>query len=548
MTEKSKVSLRSVQEMIAPSTFQACLESHGLYHSRQFVLRLSPVNHDHIAKFSGRDVVNMSDIEDAELKAYSTYIHENIHWWQHKGSISGFIRSMSYVSFFHNNFFNVKTLASHVGLKKPLFTWWNDESVRGYYSNTEVDKLANHVINDFMDVEFYLAQSYNPDLLKGIVRNEYFVSQAHSALTTYSLVVNDLSSSICNDDGTFPSTTFWDCEFKRCRENVIAGHNLDAGVYLPPLGLLDVLEGQARMIQLQYLRFRFGGNSLESARREGYLEGEYGKAFDFFLSFTEVEEPADIDAPLVAMFLLICDISLNPDEGFASQISDFENFHNNVDPGYRFMVLCQSFKILGDDVKYSIEDYSKDEYISVSSALCSICGYASPYEISLRISNWSENSPSVSILMGEYSTFKFGQPNSVSRMLFSEFIEFNKDKFISPEFFCWPGIWLSGDKSDVFQPKWMKHLALFSDSGDSSTIIPRCIDGREDDAVETAFNDFYNALILLDLLRQWIISPGCFDTELDWLKDTGDKDEFSAAVISIFEKNFDIKFSEFDFF
>ena len=77
-----------------PDDLKACLNAHGLYSPFRFVLRLSPETHRRIAALPTGIVTEKLD--PADLRAFSTYLHETIHWWQHVGSTAGFLVSLSY--------------------------------------------------------------------------------------------------------------------------------------------------------------------------------------------------------------------------------------------------------------------------------------------------------------------------------------------------------------------------------------------------------------------------------------------------------------------
>ena len=73
--------------------FPAILNVRGLYSTTEFVLRLSPRIHQLIdAVPSG--VYSTDDLDAEIIQAFSTYLHETIHWWQHIGSTSGLVRSI----------------------------------------------------------------------------------------------------------------------------------------------------------------------------------------------------------------------------------------------------------------------------------------------------------------------------------------------------------------------------------------------------------------------------------------------------------------------
>ena len=68
----------------SPGDLNACLNARGLYNPFQFVLRLSPQVHRRLEALPN-GMVAMSGIDFEGLQAFSTYLHETIHWWQHAG-------------------------------------------------------------------------------------------------------------------------------------------------------------------------------------------------------------------------------------------------------------------------------------------------------------------------------------------------------------------------------------------------------------------------------------------------------------------------------
>ncbi|MBE9640628.1 hypothetical protein [Salipiger mangrovisoli] len=65
------------------TVFEATIDTHGTYTTEHFVLRLSPRAHELVDAITRQET---DDYETAELyQAYSTYLHETIHWWQHVG-------------------------------------------------------------------------------------------------------------------------------------------------------------------------------------------------------------------------------------------------------------------------------------------------------------------------------------------------------------------------------------------------------------------------------------------------------------------------------
>ncbi|MEO3477896.1 hypothetical protein AAFO90_09475, partial [Phaeobacter sp. CAU 1743] len=102
MTEKSATSFvlnhdrlaSASDDYAAEPTFKACLNAHGMYETMRFVLRLSPRNHELMERIESNEFETSAAPADV-VQAYSTYIHETIHWWQHVGSTSGLLFSLS---------------------------------------------------------------------------------------------------------------------------------------------------------------------------------------------------------------------------------------------------------------------------------------------------------------------------------------------------------------------------------------------------------------------------------------------------------------------
>lgn len=536
----------SIVDIGSPKSFNACLNAHGLYSPERFVLRLSPRNHELIAVTVDSKGLRRGELSDECLQAISTYLHETIHWWQHKGSTSGYIRSALYLSKTHDNLSHIFKLSSLVGPKKSIYKWWHIKQHEGSLSGTEIEKAANVIVNNFLDASFYLSATHDPELLKKIATNNYFECLAHCYFIAYEQVLNDLHMNVDDDNKILPNKELWESKFLELRNNKINGHYHGSPIGLTRLGMLQILEGQARFIQLQFLAFSNSELKLNQVRSQGFLADPYGTAFNIFLELTNSQEPDDINSPLVALFLLICDIAINPSSGFPFDISSFENFHLDNDPGYRFMMLCVAVDKNLPHLKSSIANYSKSDYLAAAHALCQVCGYDSPMKIFEAVAEWENKQPLVGKLMKEHEDFKFGPPNLATRVLLAEFIAFAKDKVERPEFFCWPGAWLAGSRADEdVQKLWLNHLALFSDTADSKTIVARKVDGREIENVNATFQNFYVNVMICDMMHQWVLSDGPFRLKYDWLAEGGDYEKMENFAKNVFFKQFKRRIEEF---
>ena len=70
--------------------------SHGLYNSFPIVLRLLPEIHRKLAALP-TGIVTDQQVQFDGFQAFSTYLHETIHWWQRVGSTIGLMLSLSFL-------------------------------------------------------------------------------------------------------------------------------------------------------------------------------------------------------------------------------------------------------------------------------------------------------------------------------------------------------------------------------------------------------------------------------------------------------------------
>jgi hypothetical protein len=84
-------------------TLNATLKAHGLYSSFQYVLRLSPAVHRKLAEVGG-GIKTSGEVGFDGVQAFSTLLHETVHWWQHVGSTYGLMLSLTYPTQAHANY------------------------------------------------------------------------------------------------------------------------------------------------------------------------------------------------------------------------------------------------------------------------------------------------------------------------------------------------------------------------------------------------------------------------------------------------------------
>jgi hypothetical protein len=527
--------------------FDSLINAHGMYETLKFVLRLSPRNHELVDSITSSESY-IGEISSDALQAYSTYLHETIHWWQHVGSTSGLLLSLSYLGQTHSNIESLKEVISKFGPKKPLKRWADKTLLsEGPMAQAKLAD-ANIAVNNALDIEYYRAYALNPKrTIHALIEKVHFESIGHGYAIAYGQLNSMLSVTFDLDFEFLPKVKGWDQEFRRLTSKNHEGHYWRSPVRVPPVGLQAIYEGQARFIQLQFLeRSRQNVPSVLEWREMGYLSGVYVEAFESFLNLSESEWPTSIDDPIVGLFLLICDLAINPTRAFPFEIVCFEDFIGDVDVGVRFAVLSAAVAQL-PHLRSSIQSYSYDDYVRVADELTSTVGYDHPLEALEAISDWAENSHGLRQLMIEYEKFDFGLENFPVRVFFSHYVEFARDKLSNPEFFCWPGAWKAGVNIGPDTTKlWLRHLSLFTDRPDKSGIFPRLRRDRDEAAVKKTFENFYGATAIYDLTRQWILLDGEFRADYSWLFENYSQQESDIWANDSFKKIYGIDLSDFE--
>lgn len=521
--------------------FAATLKGHGLYNTFQFVLRLSPAVHRKLASLPN-GIVNSGATDLEGLQAFSTYLHETVHWWQHIGSTYGLMLSMTYPAHSHANYAHLKNLIAEVGFKKPIRKLAGFLPGGGYGTPSG---LVNIIINNHFDMEAFRGLTVSPLSANKIVRSPRFENLGHAYSIAYGNVISQLARVSDREFNVIPHPKEWSKHFRELREAKKEGYYYGSPISLYPIGAYEIFEGQARMAQLQYLHFATGGRfEIETAEQMRMLDGVYGKALADFLQLSELEQPPSLDHSTVGLFLLFCDIALNPGSGFPFPLVHFPSFIRDIEPGARFVSLCRLARLKHPEVMDVIRDYSRQEYEVVSQKLCKAMVEHSPLEVAREFCQWCkclEFTP----LMSEYDSFSFDKANVAVRIVFSHFLAFMRDKLVRPEFFCWPGAWMAGKRvSPEIAALFDRHGALFVDKEDDDGVYPRLQSGQSESDVQETFDAFYAHNVIFDLTRQWITQPGPFRYDYRWLTQKGSDAEIREFAERTFESVYGLRPSQ----
>jgi hypothetical protein len=519
--------------------FSAVYNANGLYATLQFVLRLSPRVHRTLSNFSPGITTNGA-IGFEGAQAMSTLLHETIHWWQHIGSTYGFILSLNYPIQSHCAHTDLKRLVEEDGFKKTVAAQANVLNLRGPTGFGTTAGRANTIINNHYDLLAFRAFTLGPQTAKKVVENNLFENVGHSFHMTYAHTINHLASTVDRDFKIFPHPKEWVDGFSALRDKKVEGYYYGSPIALCSVGSREIFEGQACFAQLQYLSNACGHRlTLDDFRSLGMLHGVYFRAFEEFLRLTESDMPRNVNDPLVGLFMLVCDLAINPASGFPLPVMNFESFIWDVNPGGRFTLFCRLIALEFPDLKIAVKNYNRTEYEEIGARLCEAAKEAPPLSISRFFGRWFAPGGPLSNLRGEYQSYIFEPANFVLRYLFAHFLAFQEDKFKRPEFFCWPGAWMAGERVDeTVAELFDKHGALFVDREDDDAVFPRLQRGREEPVVGRAFDTFYQHAVLFDLIDQWISRSGPFRYDIDWLKPSASPEQMKEFLRGNFKAAF----------
>lgn len=531
-----------------PSEFYSCWNARGLYNPLQFVLRLRPDIHRALNS-APEGIVIRNQLSEEQFYAFSTCLHENIHWWQHVGSITGLLLSLIYPAQSHLNHKHLTAILSDLGPVKSIRDY-NLLNAKPHDEESQLDRNINIALNNWHDIEFYRWLIIDPKNIDGRINDPYFECVGHSYEVAIAAVLWLFSSTVDPDLEVFPDPRAWESRLQQLRDAQALGFYYRSPIHLPPIGAKEIFEGQARFSQLQYLYLSSGRTiSWGDFDRRGMFTELYIDAFQHFLNIAGLERPSELDDPVVGLFLLVCDISINPAECFVEDLVDFERLVDVHDPGFRFIKLCLAIKDDISSFRSCITDYSATEYWQISDLLCSSAGFTSPRTLLQTVASWPSKLESIAKLLDEDKTFNFAQGNLPVRVFLARFIRFQIDKLATPEFFCWPGTWMTTAKEDGIAPEralalFEEHRAIFLDREDGD-VYPRTFIDRDENAIQETFQNFYSWVAVYELTRQWLVGKGEFNYDFSWLTSKYSSSEMEDWASSKFKSVFGISTAEF---
>jgi hypothetical protein len=517
----------------------------GIYNTMHFAVKLRPDIQRALDAISA-GIHTAGSIPADQADAFSTYLHETVHWWQHVGSTAGLVLSLLYPAQAHVCHKYLKQVLEKLGPVASLRKYDMSEQLPSEtYSGARLE--ITKALNYWHDIEFYRRLVVDPRQFKA--DDPYFDCVGHSYQIALGAVLWLLSSTLDPQSTSFPDPRKWEEEVLELRRHKVDGFYYGSPILLPSVGARQVFEGQARFAQMQYLS---AGNQhrleLKEYEAAGYLKGVYGEAFELFLTSARLDRPTRVSDAAVSLFLLICDLAINPVEILITPMESMALAVESHDIGWRFLRLSIAVGGPQSEAIAALKDLTAAEYWTVSEWLCGKAGLLGPSTLRKRVAEWAETDWARQ-LMTEDDTFQFSPENLPVRVFFARFLRFQADKFLAPEFFCWPGIWMVDTPQlsrqlERSERLFHDHSALFLSKEDGD-IYPRMMPGRSEEAIQRTFNDFYSWVALYELTRQWLVSDTGFNFDFFWLTSKYSRSEIEQWASRMFVQAYGVSPSVF---
>ena len=439
------------------------------------------------------------------VRAYATSLHETIHWWQHIGSTVGLLSGLTTAT---QAALCIKYM-SDLGkdAPKPLLGALHS----GRYKPSREDHPAWLAARRWREAELGNAFLVNPAQAFARVRSNAFLYESigHSVAMHHSGVTWYVSQVIDPGGSVFPSADAWIDLYERSRKDrrlLFEPQELA----LLPFGARDLFEGQARLSELQYFDRAVEPRSLAEFKQAGLLEAVYSRCLDYFLKTIESPAPEAVHSPEVNLFLLLCDIAINPSDGYPLAIPETLDLIRDNHPGIRFARLCVVARDNKKELLTLLTRLSHGHYCQAAAILTEPLAWLPPDEVAKRTHEQYLSTSAGEKLLEDRRHGEFGTQDVPIKFVLSEHINFCEWKAGCPHFFCWPGIYLTSDQGeDSPEVSALKDLLdatspPFHASSELTGVDTVSISGLTSAQAKNVADRYFQNQAAVDLFRQWM--------------------------------------------
>lgn len=514
----------------------------GVFDPMNILIKL----HADVAAFLGRPGggITCIDSSDPRVIPFASYFHEIMHWWQLAGTTSGLLCALAVPLQTHMN----RAYLAEFGrnYKKPLFRFLEKH---GRSLPNAMQNSLNIIVNNWMDVEFSYALLNYPERARPIRSEKFFESLGHAIEIHMAGTINLLSSCFDNDFNVLPDIAEWRDAFRQLAHRRIKNYYYGSPVIVPPVGMSAIVESQARFQELQLLYLASGRKlTWNDFKAMGLMELPYTRALELFLEGAGLEYPSDPMSPSVHLFMVLCDIALNPSSGYPHNIMDYEHFIEDVSPGVRFMIGARMINRL-PQLKNRLIDLSINEYQEVATEICHPVGWKTPQQTAAAITDMWNGTDVLQELGHENRNGDFQPENMPIRFYYANHLNLMRDKSRNPEFFCWPAKHIvveTNRVTDLQQTVTDLQQTMNLFASHQPPFIAKSMDARVEanlvitnsDRLTRVISTFFKWQISYDIVRQWIARIGHFSFNYCWIDPGYTGLDYQGSIEEDFHRDF----------
>lgn len=522
------------------TTFSAKLFSTalGLFDPLTFVVRVSPGIQKSLERATNR--ISAIFWSEEELLSAVVFLHETIHWWQYIGTSLGFTESLSVSVQGSSARRLLQIWSDQYGPRKPTTSAFREIYSKGTSSERQ---LLLNINQNWMDVELSSAVIHRPYLINGLHSEPYFKSLGRAILRHYVQTYAALEPILKDNFTKLPKVADWVNQGNMAAEAGAPDFTEDylipgTEITRPGFGAFEIMEGQARLSEIQYLSvFTHDRFNWQTCVKQGMLSEPYGMAFKYFITQTNLPWPDNSLAPSVGLFLLACDITLNPGEIYPFARFCPDTLVKSTHPSTRFERVTTAVSKIRSQLLHNFK-YDDDAYLQMSSQLCAVIDEISPNLVAEEIIHLFDGIPGAKSILDGAPSNVFRLPSIPLKFYIWKHYTLMLDKIQHPAYFCWPApcsVRMTLNYPQVF----MRNTPpLISPSFDGKIMSTQSFYGDNSD-LEHGLYDYLISQLLNDVIRQWIAKPGPFATSYDWIDPGRAPCLWQNIVRDYFKENFD---------
>lgn len=505
----------------------------GLVDPMTFVLRVHP-SIDSLLQ--GELPTFAFDWSPAQQVAVGVFIHEMMHWWQLAGTTIGLLHAAC-INVQSNILTSLlRDWVRNYEPRKSAFLAFRDAMIRR--ARPELNLLYN-VVGRWMDLEFWSALMDQRSAAYKVADKPFFESSGQTLLRAafYSLhQLLSLGGDAMHRAGWFNDWLDQAERLAQSEKQDFTGPGILAGL---SIGGREILEGQARLIEAQYLHQMSAGrlhfHELESL---GYFDKEYGYALREFIHLADVPPPTHSLHPTIGLCLLVCDLALNPPVPYPVEMTALDDIVRQCHPGVRFVEMCKT--IARSPSRWLKRfAYTRDVHDEFTRAL-----EPSPYrmataELADRCVAFWERLPDLGPIIDGMIDDALQLPSTPLKFLLRKHVALMREKRRVPHYFCWYGALFT--EVTTQELGFVQHGPPLLSVGETGQIFgSHALDEGTARDPETILYNFLITQGMNDLVRQWISKTGPFIFKYAWIDPREPESFWRTALGEYFLKMYGI--------